>query len=474
MVHPPAVEKKIRPVILAGGSGTRLWPVSRASHPKQFTRLSGGETLFQATVRRLTGEGFAPPLVVTAEPFRFLAAEQIDEIGVGAEAVLIEPEPKNTAPAVAAALAWALQRSEGPLLIAPSDHAIADAAGFRAVVQAALSTAGIVTFGVTPDRAETGYGWLELGAGADPAGEGVQPLAGFVEKPDADTAVRMLAGARHLWNAGLVMARPAALEAAFAAHAPAILDGARRALDTARADLGFTRLNPAEWSLLETVSLDVAVLENVPDLTVMPWRGGWSDLGSWDAVWRNSGGGTVAGEGVLAVGCAGSYLAAGEGVRLVGIGLRDMVAVATADAVLVAPREAAQAVGDAVAELKAQGVPEATAHPRDHRPWGWFETLALGDRFRVKRIVVKPGGRLSLQSHSRRAEHWVVVEGTARVTIGETVKRLGENQSVYVPVGRKHRLENPTETPVVLIEVQTGAYLEEDDIARFDDVYARD
>lgn len=479
MTGPRTTDTPIRPVILAGGSGTRLWPASRASFPKQFTTLISEESLFQSAVLRLTGKGYAAPLVITTEPFRFVALEQMENIGITPAEVLIEPSARNTGPAVAAALVWMGRHDpDATLLVAPSDHAIADTIGFRGAVRTAADAATeageIVTFGIPPTRAETGYGWLKLAPEADVAAETPQPLEEFVEKPDIARAGAMLKGGRHLWNAGLFLGPAPAFRAAFEAHAPAILKVAEAALAAARSELGFTRLDPAIWAGLETISLDRAVMEKTGNLSVMPWAGGWSDLGSWDAVWRDGGGGTVTSGNVTAIDCDGSYLASEPGQRLVGIGLENMVAVATGDAVLVAPRDAAQAVGQAVARLKAEGVPQATEFPRDHRPWGWFETLALGERFRVKRIVVTPGGRLSLQSHQRRAEHWVVVAGTAQVTLGGTARRLSENQSLYVPVGEKHRLENITDTPLVLIEVQTGAYLGEDDIERFDDVYARE
>ena len=464
----------IRPVILAGGTGTRLWPVSRASYPKQFVSLTEEMTLFQATARRLTGPGFLPPLVVTAEPFRFVVLEQLEDIGVEAAGVLIEPTPKNTGPAVAAVLAWMAEHDpEGVMLIAPSDHEISDAAGFRDSVQQASAVAcdHIVTFGIIPTCAETGFGWLELGEGADTGAETPQPLAGFVEKPKAEIADKMLSSRQFLWNAGMFLAQRAVLHDAYVKTAPKTLSVAEAAYAQGRADLGFYRLAEEPWEEAEALSIDYAVMEHVKTLKVQPWAGGWSDLGSWDAVAR-SGSGTQG--DVTAQDCENSYLVAGGGVHLAAIGLEDMVAIAMPDAVLIAPRDRAQDVGRVVGAMKEEGVTQATEFPKEHRPWGWFETLVLGDRFHVKRIVVKPGGRLSLQSHRRRAEHWVVVEGTVYVTISGEKRRLGENQSLYVPVEAQHRLENESDTNAVLIEVQTGAYLGEDDIVRYDDVYARD
>lgn len=468
----------ITPILMCGGSGTRLWPLSRASFPKQFTELMGEETLFQASARRFAAEGFAAPVVITANDFRFVVREQLEAAGVGPAAVVIEPSARNTAPAAAlAALAVAAADPAGLMLLVPADHAIADAAAFRAAVLsgAAAAQAGrIVTFGIRPTRPETGYGWLEAGAALDGA---ARALVRFVEKPDAARAEAMLAGGRHLWNAGVFLARADVLIAAFRAHAPEVLAGAEAALVAAVPDLGFIRVDPALWSRVPEDSIDFAVMEKADNLAVVEFPGDWSDLGAWDAVWslgpRDSGGNAARGP-VTAIGCEGSLLRSeAEGVELVGIGLKGIAAIATGDAVLVADLSRAQEVKAAVASLKAKGARQAVEFARDHRPWGWFETLVLGERFRVKRIVVKPGAALSLQSHVHRAEHWIVVQGTARVTVGEEVRLVAENQSVYVPLGARHRLENPGRVPMVLIEVQTGAYLGEDDIIRYEDNYAR-
>lgn len=464
---------QIRPVILAGGSGKRLWPRSRAGFPKQFAQLIGEETLFQSAILRVQGDGFSAPLVVTAEPFRFIVLEQLDAIGVSPAAVLIEPEAKNTAPAVAAALAW-MDRKEAHarILVTPSDHVITNAGAFRRAVVKASQHESIVAFGIKPTRPETGYGWLELSANATE--EAPYPLKRFVEKPEAPAARQMLESGDYLWNAGIFLGPSQVFLDAFETHAPALREKAFDAFDTAEKDLGFIRLDKDVWSGLDAISFDHAVMEKASDLFAMPWDCGWSDLGSWDAIWREKGSGTVCDGTAEAIDCADTYLSSPKGQRLVGIGLNDIVAVALPDAVLVTTRTSAQDVGRAVEVLASQNAPQAHEFPRDHRPWGWFETLAVEGRFRVKRIVVKPGGRLSLQSHQRRAEHWVVVEGTAQVTIGEHKRRLGENQSVYVPVGARHRLENECDSDLVLIEVQTGAYLGEDDIERFDDAYSRD
>jgi mannose-1-phosphate guanylyltransferase/mannose-1-phosphate guanylyltransferase/mannose-6-phosphate isomerase len=470
----------ITPVLLCGGSGTRLWPLSRKSYPKQFAALLGGESLFQASARRLGGAGFAPPLVVTNSDFRFIVTEQLAEAGIDPGAVLIEPEGRNTAPAVLAAALWlARQDPKALMLVAPSDHVIPDAAAFAAALEigAEAARAGrLVTFGITPDRAETGYGWLELDAA--PQGDAAQDLIRFVEKPDAENAQIMLDQGRFLWNAGIFLFSVETILAAFDAHAPAMVAPVLQSVEDGHADLGFLRLAPEPWAEAEEISIDYAVMERADNLSVVPFSAGWSDLGDWHAVWREmaqDGDGVALGGKAHAIGCRDTLLRSeSDGLELVGIGLENIVAVAMPDAVLVADASRCQDVKLAVSALKDKGAKQATAFPKDHRPWGWFETLALGGRFQVKRIVVHPGAALSLQSHHHRSEHWIVVSGTARVTVDDEVKLVTENQSVYIPLGAVHRMENPGKVPMVLIEVQTGAYLGEDDIIRYEDVYARD
>jgi mannose-1-phosphate guanylyltransferase/mannose-1-phosphate guanylyltransferase/mannose-6-phosphate isomerase len=469
----------ITPVLLCGGSGTRLWPLSRKSFPKQFTRLVGEESLFQASARRLSGPDFAPPLVITGSDYRFIVTEQLMAAGIDPGTVLIEPEARNTAPAVlAAALHLAARDPASLMLVAPSDHVVPDAGAFRAAVMAGVPAAQagrIVTFGIRPTRAETGYGWLELAAA--PQDGAPVDLTRFVEKPPREAAEAMLAAGNFLWNAGIFLFTADTIIAAFRRHAPQLVGPVTAAVEGARADLGFLRLDPAPWEGAEAISIDYAVMERSDQLAAVPFSAGWSDLGGWDAVATEMGGdarGNALGGNAVAIDCEGSLLRSeDEGVELVGIGLTDIIAIATDDAVLVAHRSRAQDVKKAVEVLAAKGAKQAEAFARDHRPWGWFETLALSNRFQVKRIVVKPGAALSLQSHMHRSEHWIVVNGTARVTVDDTVQLVTENQSVYIPLGAKHRMENPGKVPMVLIEVQTGAYLGEDDIIRYEDVYAR-
>ena len=471
---------KITPLLLCGGSGTRLWPLSRKSFPKQFARLTGATSLFQQVATRLSGPDFAAPVIVTNADFRFIVLEQLAATAMAPQAVLIEPEGRNTAPAIlAACLHLARHDPAGLILVAPSDHVVPDAAAFRASVQAAVPAAlagRIVTFGITPTRPETGYGWLEL-TGAI-AGTGPQDLRRFVEKPGTAQAEKMLASGHFLWNAGIFLFTAQTILAAFAAHAPALLPPVTEALDRAETDLAFLRLAAIPWAGAEAISIDYAIMEPAKNLVVMPFAAGWSDLGDWDAVWRETGTAdaqaNVTAGPVTVVDCTRSLLRSeSPGQVLVAIGMADVVVVAMPDAVLIAPRSRAQDVKTAVAALKAASAKQAEAFATDHRPWGWFETLALSDRFQVKRIVVKPGAALSLQSHLHRSEHWIVVSGTAKVTIGDTTSLVTENQSVYIPLGAKHRLENPGKLPMVLIEVQTGAYLGEDDITRYEDIYSR-
>ena len=473
--------KLIHPVLLCGGSGTRLWPLSRKSYPKQFVRLTDNESLYQASARRLSGAKFASPTIVTTAEFRFIVIEQLAALDIVPQDVLIEPTAKNTAAAICVAALTLDAHSPGALmLVAPSDHVIPDADSFHAAVFAAVASAEIgdlVTFGIRPNRAETGYGWLELSTQTKDFAPIPQPLKGFVEKPDVLEAEALLKGGMHVWNAGIFLFSTTAILQAFATHAPDVLAASRAAFENAEKDLTFTRLAPDPWAELPEISIDYAVMERAQNLVVVPYAGAWSDLGDWRAVWREgeaSSSGTVTTGVSTALDCHGTLLhATSETQQLVGIGLTDIVAIAMPDAVLVAHKDRAQEVKQVVAALKAKDVSQAETLPRDYRPWGWYESLVVGPRFQVKRIVVHPGAALSLQSHHHRAEHWIVVEGTARVTVDAEVRLVAENQSVFVPLGAVHRLENPGKVPLTLIEVQTGTYLGEDDIIRYEDVYAR-
>jgi len=465
----------VYPVILCGGAGTRLWPVSRRSYPKQFCALLDGASLFQRTLERLTGEGFADPVLLTHQDFRFIVAEQLAVAGAKATRILLEPDGRNTAPAIClAALEIARHDPDALMLVLPSDHIINDLEAFQkaaAEAAAAAESGALVTFGVSPDRPETGYGYIELAA---PGQTGTQPYRRFVEKPDAATAEVYVGSGRYFWNAGMFMFRARSILAAFDQHAPDIREAAAQSLAAGRDDLDFFRPAAEPYLACPNISIDYAIMEHMPGM-VVPMECGWNDLGSWRTVWSESkpDKNGVASAGVAtAIDCRDTLLRSDNpNVRIVGIGLEGIVAVATGDAVLVSSMDRAQDVRDAVNRLQIAGAPEAEQFPRDYRPWGWFERLAIGQRFQVKQLMVKPGGKLSLQAHHHRAEHWVVVAGTGKVTIGDDVRLLTENESVYIPLGAVHRLENPGKVDLHLIEVQSGAYLGEDDIVRYDDAY---
>lgn len=475
---------KLYPVILCGGSGTRLWPLSRQSFPKQFVSLLEEESLFQSSAKRLLGEAngmvFERPVVVTNSDFRFVIVEQLQAVGIDPGGILIEPEARNTAPAVLAAALFVQQQDEdGLLLVAPSDHVIEDVQGFQDTVArgvAAAEQGKLVTFGIQPDRPETGFGYLKLASVPDESGAAV-PLDAFVEKPDTATAKSMLEDGSYLWNAGIFLFRAKDIIAAFELHASDLTNAIRTSMSNAETDLGFLRMEPDSWSKAEDISIDYAVMERAENLAVVPFSGGWSDLGSWSAVYdlsKADENGVVTSGPVTALDCKNSLLRSEtEELELVGMGVENLFAVAMPDAVLIADMSRAQDVKQAVQALKKKNARQATTLPIDFRPWGQFETLVLGDRFQVKRILVKPGASLSLQSHHHRSEHWIVVEGTAKVTIDDEVKLVSENESVYIPLGAKHRMENPGKMDMVLIEVQTGGYLGEDDIIRYEDIYAR-
>lgn len=465
------------PVILAGGNGVRLWPLSRRARPKQFISLEDDRSLLARTLLRLEGLSVAPPIVICQDAHRFLAAEQLRQAGIEGATLLLEPEGRGTAPAIAlAALLAHREGREGPLLVLPSDHHLDDDDAFREALARAtrLAEAGrLVTFGVVPTRAETGFGYLQAGA---PLGSEGFVVARFVEKPDAARAEAFLAAGDHYWNSGIFLLRPADALEALSTHAPAILDACHEALDGAAADLDFLRPAPAAFRACPAESIDVAVMERTDRAAMVPLDAGWSDIGSWQALWEvlphDDDDNALYGDVI----CEASrgLLVHAESRLVATLGVEDLVIVETSDAVLVADRASSQALRGLVEGLEASGRPETRQTPKVFRPWGHYETVDGGERHQVKHITVKPGARLSLQLHHHRAEHWIVVSGTARVTLDDETFLVGENESTFIPVGRVHCLENPGLIPLELIEVQSGSYLGEDDIVRLNDRYGRE
>ncbi len=469
---------QIVPVILCGGTGSRLWPLSREGFPKQFWPLLSRRTMLQDTAARASGAGFAPPLVISNQAHRFLIAQQLREAALEEARIVLEPVARNSAPAIAAAALLAHEANPQDVLwLMPADAAISDTVALHAALARAAEAARaghIVTFGMQPTAAETGYGYIESGTPL-PGVEGVSSIARFVEKPDAARAAEFLAGGRHLWNSGMFVATAATLLAELERLAPDLLAAVRAAVEGATRDLDFIRLDPASFALAPDISIDYAVMEKTDRAAVVPAAIGWSDVGSWAALWevspKDPQGNAVQGP-VALYNTRNSYVRS-EGMLTGVVGLEDAVIVVTDDAVLAMHRDHAQDVKKLLEQLKAQGRPEATEHRRMYRPWGHYEGLIKGDRFQVKKISVKPGQKLSLQKHYHRAEHWVVVAGTAIVERDAERIMLRENESIYLPLGCVHRMENPGMIPLTLIEVQSGSYLGEDDIVRFEDTYGR-
>lgn len=465
----------IIPILLAGGAGTRLWPVSRDALPKQFLPLIGNRSTYQETLLRVKDPTFAAPIVITGPDFHFFARRQAEEIGVEAT-VVVEPLRRDSGPAIAAATALARGRdSEAVVLVLAADHIILDVPQFRATClagRAAAEAGFIVTFGIKPSAPKTSYGYILSGDVID--GTGVHRVKRFVEKPDAATAERLV-GEGCLWNSGNFLFRTDVLLSELARFEPEMAEAIEASVADATTDLGFLRLEPAAFARVAQKSIDYAVMERTDRAAVVEGDFGWSDIGSWDALFDiakpDAQGNVVHGE-VVTMAATGCVVHSDERLTAL-IGVEDLVVVSTSDAVMVVPRVRAQEVKELAAKLKADNRPEATTHKRVHRPWGYYESIDMGERFQVKRIVVIPGGMLSLQKHRHRAEHWVVVRGTAEVTIGTEVKAVHENESIYIPIGTVHRLANRGKIPLELIEVQTGSYLGEDDIERIEDIYRR-
>ena len=477
----------IKSVILSGGSGTRLWPASRESYPKQLLPLTGDHSLLQETAARL--KGFAAvdvdprPLVVTNEEYRFIIAEQLRQIGVRSPQIVLEPVGRNTAPALTLAALAAAEEGDPILLVMPADHVITDLAAFQraiAVGAKAAAEGALVTFGIVPDHPETGYGYIRAGAALE-QDEGARTLQEFVEKPDRATAERYVASGEYYWNSGIFMMKASVWMRAIARFNPDMASACSAAIAARSHDADFIRLDAAAFERSPSDSIDYAVMEKLaaaPELgqgVVVPLAAGWSDVGAWDALWavsaKDADGNAARGE-VMFESSRNTLVHAGS--RLVAaVGCEDMIVVETPDAVMVAHKDHTQDVKKIVARLKAEGRSLTQTHRKAYRPWGWYDSIDAGERFQVKRIVVNPGAKLSLQMHHHRAEHWIVVKGTAEVTNGERSFLLAENESTYIPLGHTHRLSNPGKVPLEIIEVQSGSYLGEDDIVRFEDTYGR-
>jgi mannose-1-phosphate guanylyltransferase/mannose-6-phosphate isomerase len=467
---------KVIPVILSGGAGTRLWPLSREMYPKQLLSLTGKQTMLQDTALRLAAiAGAIPPIVVCNEAHRFTVAEQIHAQGIQPSAILLEPSGRNTAPAVALAALKALKIDpNATLVVAPADHVIRDAGKFQQAAEVAVALAQhdkLVTFGIVAHAPETGYGYIRRGEGAGPA----YPVAQFIEKPPLDLALQYIASGDYYWNSGMFVFKASRYLSELSSLAPDILAACTAAFQASKTDLDFVRIDKAEFIKCRSESIDYAVMEKTQDALVLPLDAGWSDVGSWSSLFdvlpADEEGNVLQGD-VMVHDTHDCYVHSTS--RLVAaVGMQDHIIVETKDAILVAPKDRVQDVKDLVAKIKKSGRTESALHREVFRPWGSYDSIDSGERFQVKRLSVKPGGVLSLQMHHHRAEHWIVVQGAARITRNDETFLLAENESTYIPVGATHRIENPGKVPLHIIEVQSGSYLGEDDIVRFEDNYGR-
>lgn len=471
----------ITPILLAGGSGSRLWPSSRETYPKQFMKLTGNQTLFQQTAFRVTCSDslkFNPPITVTSSNFRFIVNEQLQAVGNSLHRILIEPEAKNTAPAIIAATLFAQMDNKNEIIIVtPTDHVVSDTENFNKAIKVgleAVENGKIVTFGIKPTYPETGYGYLQLETSFS---QEANKVLQFIEKPDEIRAKEMIEKDNFFWNAGIFMFRANDMISAFNLYAKDMLTNVSKSVDLSFKDLVFTRLHPKYWGILDNISIDYAIMEKVKNLVAIPYFGDWSDLGDWKAVWRQypqDKHGVALSKNAHSIDCKNSLLRSeDDSQQIIGLGLEDIVAIAMPDAVLVANKSKTQDVKNVVQYLKSKNISQSEKFRKDHRPWGWFETLSLEEGFQVKKIFVKSGAVLSLQSHKYRSEHWVIVKGLAKVTIDKKTQLLSEGESTYVPSGSKHRIQNYGKALLIIIEVQIGSYLGEDDIKRYEDIYSR-
>ena len=471
----------ITPILLAGGSGTRLWPSSRKTYPKQFTKLTSNESLFQQSALKfvnIESIEYNSIITVTNSLFRFIVREQLEKVGLDSGRILIEPEAKNTAPAILAATLLVFKDNPEAILIAvPSDHLITDNEYFNEAIKVGYKAAKngkIVTFGIQATRPETGYGYLQIEKDNK---LGPKKIIKFIEKPSMRIATNMLKDGNYLWNSGIFMFRAVDMICAFEKYAQNILTSVNQAVELSDLDMEFIKLDQKSWANINEISIDYAIMEKVNNLIAVPYNSSWSDLGDWDSVWRETKrdqNGVALSKNAHAIECKNSLLRSeNETQQLVGLGLHDIVAIAMPDAVLVANKNKSQDVRGIVEYLKSQKIQQSELFPKDHRPWGWFENVASGSGFQVKKIFVNPGAALSLQKHKFRSEHWVVVKGLAKITIDNDIKLIEEGQSTFVPLGSVHRLENPGKDPIIMIEVQIGSYLGEDDIIRYEDNYSR-